>query len=356
MKLAASLALAGCLQAGAALAAPPTPSDTPASPAEAAAKPLRAPGVNTPRPQVGGDTIATATNIPALPYTDTGNTCSYTHDYDEVCPYTGSLSPDVVYQFVPPARMWVAIDLCASLYDTKVYVYENGPGHVVACNDDADCGYSGWQSYVDLVVEPGNVYYIVVDGYGSDCGEYDMTISQNLCCCAFCPPGGVAEGEPVCYDGYEDHTNGGCNSTPEVFLPAPCSADGSPVTLCGTYGGFLYGGLDYRDTDWFTVDGDCNTDGFTWCLTGDSYSTIMGYIATRPCDEITTFDEYLVLDCMEPGCLEVPAGDYILWVATAGFGPDEGCGYLYYWTTDGYDCCPVSVEPASWGEIKGSYR
>ena len=60
-------------------------------------------GIPNPQPNVGGDTIGSAVAIPALPYNDGGNTCSFNNDYDEVCPYTGSLSPDVVYSYSPAA-------------------------------------------------------------------------------------------------------------------------------------------------------------------------------------------------------------------------------------------------------------
>ena len=70
---------------------------------------------NIPNPvRQGGDTIADALIIPAVPYNDSGTTVGYTDDYDEVCPYTGSISPDVVYKYVPASAQIVNIDLCNS--------------------------------------------------------------------------------------------------------------------------------------------------------------------------------------------------------------------------------------------------
>ena len=51
-------------------------------------------GVPNPEGRVGGETIESATAIPGVPYSDSDDTCAFVHDYDEVCPYTGSLSPD----------------------------------------------------------------------------------------------------------------------------------------------------------------------------------------------------------------------------------------------------------------------
>ncbi|MHC4609760.1 MAG: hypothetical protein ACYS7M_05380, partial [Planctomycetota bacterium] len=135
-------------------------------------------------PRVGGDTCGTATAIGALPFSDSGDTCAFTDDYDEVCPYTGSTSPDVVYSYSPAANETVSISLCTgSAYDTKLYVYEGScPSAVVACNDDACPGFVSELSSsfnADVSLTAGNTYYIVVDGYAGDCGLYtiDMAVT-----------------------------------------------------------------------------------------------------------------------------------------------------------------------------------
>ena len=55
----------------------------------------------------GGDTCASATVIPSLPYTDTGTTVGKANNYDSGivtgCPYGGSTAPDAVYKFTPAA-------------------------------------------------------------------------------------------------------------------------------------------------------------------------------------------------------------------------------------------------------------
>ncbi|MBU0983461.1 MAG: hypothetical protein KKA42_06300, partial [candidate division Zixibacteria bacterium] len=125
----------------------------------------------------GGDNIATATVIPAIPYTNTGTTAGYTDDYDEVCPYTGSTAPDVVYAYTSPVEQWIDVSLCNSSYDTKAYVYENTVGVVVGCNDDA-CGDDGYKSQITSVhLQAGQTYYIVVDGYGTNSGDYIIDVT-----------------------------------------------------------------------------------------------------------------------------------------------------------------------------------
>jgi len=130
----------------------------------------------------GGDDIATATVIPSLPYTDAGTTAGYTHNYNEVCPYTATGALDVVYSFTPAVDTYIVVDLCNSSYDTKLYIYQDGetPGSPVACNDDA-CGSDGYRSLISRVqVFSGSTYYIVVDGYSSsDYGAYELNVDYT---------------------------------------------------------------------------------------------------------------------------------------------------------------------------------
>ncbi len=72
----------------------------------------------------GGDDCASAVAIPAIPFYADGFTTGFTDDYDEVCPYSGSLSPDVVYSYTPAADIIVNLTLCVGQtdYDTKLYV------------------------------------------------------------------------------------------------------------------------------------------------------------------------------------------------------------------------------------------
>lgn len=208
----------------------------------------------TPRPQLGlpGDVIATAIPIPGVPFTDSGNTCAYVDDYDEICPYGGS-GPEVVYRIDATGTWHLTLSLCASSYDTKLYVYENDVTNMIACNDDV-CGSDGFRSELyALPMTAGNTYYVVVDGYWQACGDYELEITEVYVELVPCPAGALAESEPDCADDVEDTWNGGCNSIPPVFQPLPATADGSPVSVCGTSGTFLYQGFNYRDTDWYEL-------------------------------------------------------------------------------------------------------
>jgi hypothetical protein len=203
--------------------------------------------VQPPPPPPPGNTIADAIVIPAWPYSTSGNTSvGYTNNYDDVCPYSGSTAPDVVYAFTPATDMCIDIDLCGSAYDTKLYVYENAhtPGAPFACNDDYygsgdPCG--SWVSALfGLELTGGNTYYIVVDGYGTSAGAYELSVTE--CPVPYvieCPPGSVAEIEPC-----GENLNGGCN----MPIPAFQSVNHGDI-ICGTL--WAVGGT--RDTDWYEL-------------------------------------------------------------------------------------------------------
>ncbi|MCD4691160.1 hypothetical protein K8S17_06820 [bacterium] len=318
-------------------------------------------GVNIPDGRVGGETIATATVIAGLPYTDAGNTCVFADDYDEACPYTGSTSPDCVYAFTPGVDMTVDMFLCMSSYDTKIFVYENvhTPGAPYACIDDnGDCAnfntylYQSWLTEVALFA--GNTYYIVVDGYGGDCGDYILDVYEVEECVVDCPPDALLEGEVDCYDDYDDVYNAGCNNDPEVYTTVDCSNE--QIVICGTSGVYDFAGSLYRDTDWYmlTLDEAATVTigveaefgvlcGFVdlsgGCANAAFYA---GYISGGSCTYMVT-------------SAALPAGQTPVFVSTNDWDPTFLCGSNYYLTIDGYECTSP-VEESNWGAIKALYR
>jgi len=309
-------------------------------------------GVNEPLPDQGGETIETAVEIPALPYSDSGNTCSNVDDYDEACPFINSTSPDVVYRYQPGSDVEVDIDLCASGYDTKVYVYENDSSTLVACNDDA-CGSDGFRSrLVFLPLAAGETYYIVVDGYFGACGSYDLEITEGPG--LVCPPGAQFEAEPVCFDDYKDAFNGGCNSTPNAFSFIVC---GDPATVCAEYGGYFHGpsGFQYRDTDWYELAFEFLRPGAVVTATG-VYASLFGYLDSSLGCDAPVFQDFLSVEPLVPASFVLPTNPVWIFAATSGFGAEAGaCGGDYLIVVDEYGCPIISVEEATWGSIKSRY-
>ncbi len=198
-----------------------------------------------------GDDCLNATVIPSLPYSDTGTTVGANDDYDEICPYDAPGSPDVVYSYTPSSDIAVRIDLCDSSYDTKVYVYEDTcgayqSGTQIACNDDF-CGYYGVRSKLYASLTGGSTYYIVVDGYGGESGEYNLYIDQFVLTEAgdTCEEAAVIPALPYSATGLTVNANNNYNEvcpddvfTPDapdvVFSYTPIVNEVVDINLCGS--------------------------------------------------------------------------------------------------------------------------
>jgi hypothetical protein len=304
--------------------------------------------------RVTGDTVGDPFIVGALPFTTTGNTCGFINDYDCACPYTGSTSADVVYKWVATVGYGViTVNLCASTYDTKVYVY-NSSMAVIACSDD----FCSFQSFVCVPVTLGATYYIVVDGYGGACGNYDMQISPYAGCALACEPGAMLEGEPTCYDGYNDVYNGGCNSTPfPVFqIIEPTCAD---ITICGTTGVFEMDTGMYRDTDWFQMDitttsyiclsGDAETSCYFFIIDGRGGcpGTTVAYGFAGPCAPVADI------------CYNCDPGTWWAWVGPTSWGSggcNGWCGSVYNLTISGYGGNVTPAASTTWGRVKDMFQ
>lgn len=308
-------------------------------------------------PRQGGDTIASATVIGGLPYTDVGTTAGYVHNYDEVCPYTGSLSPDVVYSYVAGAGIAaIKIDLCYSSFDTKVYVYENAQGNLIACNDDfyfaLPC-YTYSSALESVAVTAGNTYYIVVDGYGSASGSYQLDVTEVAAPTPFdCPAGALQENEPPCQDGYTDGWNGGCNSTPAVWQAVDAQANGCAI-LCGwscTY--VAPNGYSSRDTDWFESIGTGVTVNLTSVaefalqsiLIYGTNCNALGYVIATSGPGVPNTLSYLINN----------GAPVWTWEGAQGFSGVPNSQYKF-------EICGIQgginpTETTSWGSLKNQYK
>ncbi|TWT40299.1 hypothetical protein RAS1_40070 [Phycisphaerae bacterium RAS1] len=274
----------------------------------------------------GGDTCASATALAgALPITVSGTTIGYANDYDEVCPFTGSTSPDVVYSYSPTTDILVEINLCASFYDTKVYVYQGSCGSgAIACNDDGCPGSppDAYRSRIpQLQMAFGETYYIVVDGYFGEQGDYSLTLSERIPVVIECPPNGIQENEANC--GLPtDTVNGGCNSIPPVFTNISCGQ-----TICGS--GAFDGGL--RDTDWFQLVLTTDTLVTQTCVA--AFPVVIGIVDTGgipDCSLATALNPFAVGGANEQIAISacLPAGTYWFFVG-AQFAELVACPSSY---------------------------
>lgn len=146
-------------------------------------------------------------------------------------------------------------------FDTKISVYcapcADDPMDLVcvtANNDDSGVGNNACdtppvgngRSSAIWCSEVGSEYLILVhgdEGVLDPIGDFTLIVTDNNIPCdeespcegdgmmLECPQDAIIEDEPVCFDGYIDNTNGGCESDPPAFQTINCGD-----TICGTSG------------------------------------------------------------------------------------------------------------------------
>jgi len=312
----------------------------------------------------GGETFEDAVPILELPFHDTGNTSDNIDDYAEMCPY-GSWAPDVVYSYIPDEDSTISIDLCLSLYDTAIFVWDID-GQLVACNDDfymndPPCG--NYTSKIeDVPVMAGETYYITVDGYTNDSGEYVLDVDYDYCpglCDLICV--GFPEGEPPLVDGYIDHYNIGCNDNSGLnpFQALEGDANGE-LLFCGKTGWYSSeAGTPNRDTDWFTaVIGPTGT--IEWIVDGE-WETNIFQLGPLDCESVGVLQDLTVGPCQPDVMIieGIPGEEIWLWVGPSVYNPPSGFSgfeYNYVATFSGLQPGPVATRTATFGSIKSMYR
>lgn len=143
--------------------------------------------------------------------------------------------------------------------------------------------------------------------------SYTVDITECGVCDVVCPPGGILEGEPPCGDEYVDNYNGGCNSTPYIF-----QAINDGDTICGESGTYLFGGSNYRDTDWYELV-LTEEKQLTWCAVAEFPVLIFIIDGTAGCDGVILTSG--TADPCDTVCIQytVPAGTYWMWIGPSVF-------------------------------------
>ena len=311
----------------------------------------------------GGEDIATAIPIDGLPFNDTGNTSDNVDDYDEICPYNGSTSPDVVYSYTPLNEELLTIDLCGSSFDTKVYVWDSAM-YPVACNDDFyyddQCGdYVSRIEAVSLMAE--ETYYIIIDGYGGDSGDYTLSIYPQLpppFCSIECNDD---EGEPDLVDGYYDAFNNGCANSPNGINFSEFIGDGAGELEFGARSGWFIdsGGVTRQDMDWYTIIiGPTGVVEWTLDAEQETYGAKLG---PNNCTEVAVVERMLNEPCIPMTMtIEGTAGE-LVWLRVWPrfyYAPYYFIGFEYNYLNSftGLMEGSVSVDNISFSRIKSLYR
>ncbi len=119
-----------------------------------------------------GDDINDPIVVSSLPYSNTGDN---SYCYSNQNPVYSS--PDVYYRLLPnPLMESISVSLCGSLFDTFLSVIDAN-GNILAFNDDSDeCGS---QSSLTFNTNGVGIAYIIVEGWGSQMGNYSILIEGN---------------------------------------------------------------------------------------------------------------------------------------------------------------------------------
>ncbi|HXU35335.1 MAG TPA: choice-of-anchor D domain-containing protein [Blastocatellia bacterium] len=137
------------------------------------------------RGRPANDTCATATVIDTsrLPFSTLGTTFGAANDLDPgTSCFTQVLSTrggDVVYQFTPADTQLYIIEVVPSgNFDTSLYVTTDCS--TIAGCISADVGGSGATETIRHSLNAGTTYFIVVDGFGGDAGDFLFSLTPSM--------------------------------------------------------------------------------------------------------------------------------------------------------------------------------
>ncbi|WP_264792805.1 fibronectin type III domain-containing protein [Aureispira anguillae] len=133
----------------------------------------------TPCALVPGDTPDDAIMVTSLPYSTTGKTDSCYMDS------RGNASADVWYQYIlAPCTDSLTVSLCGSAFDTYLRIFASDTTTQIFANDD-NCSTQS-EIVIDVTasstINSGDTIFILVEGYSSNEGAYNLNISDVIQC------------------------------------------------------------------------------------------------------------------------------------------------------------------------------
>ena len=264
---------------------------------------------------------ACAAAIPvACGQTVNGSTDFATADNAGTC-VTTNTAPGVWYQLVGPSTGNVTASLCGAgtNYDSKISVYTGSCGALtcVTGNDD----FCGLQSEVTFTSTPGQIYYILVHGFGTASGDFDLAIT--------CPNpitnDDVCGATPVTFG-----TTAFDNTTATAQTGEPDPGAGTDVSSCNSQDGWCSFELDVDNSVWFTFQAPASG---CVSIVADGFDSQVALWDVTDCNDFTTFVEIAAND---------DSGDDIVPTANLFSGGiiEAAClipGRTYYIQVDGYN-------------------
>lgn len=263
------------------------------------------------------DVCAAATPI-ACGQTISGTTVAATVDNASTC-VTTNTSPGVWYQLIGPPTGLVTASLCNNTsYDSKLSVYTGGCGALtcVTGNDD----FCGLQSEVNFSATPGQIYYILVHGFGASTGTFDLFID----CPNPIPNDDVCNATPVTFG-----STAFANNTATAQANEPNPGPGTGLASCNSQDGWCSFELDVDNSVWFTFQAPASG---CVSIVADGFDSQVALWDATDCNDFTTFVEIAAND---------DSGDDIVPTANLFSGGiiEAAClipGRTYYIQVDGF--------------------
>ncbi|MCB0457059.1 MAG: proprotein convertase P-domain-containing protein, partial [Flavobacteriaceae bacterium] len=176
--------------------------------------------------------------------TVSGTTVGATFDGVGTCG-TSNTAPGVWYTFAGFDGQATLSTCNQASYDSKISVFSGSCGSLVCVggNDDG-LGCSGFTSLLNVCVEAGETYYVLVHGFGSAVGTFDLTLTCTPSTVALtCPPSMNVEGcdisdAPAPFANFTEFQNAGgsgVGNTATFTLINETNSGGFPVTITRTY-------------------------------------------------------------------------------------------------------------------------
>ena len=237
----------------------------------------------------GGDTFADAIAI-TLPYNGSGSTMGYANDYgpfddnsNMVCDWGSSsywgLASDVVYKLTLTETTNIFVDLENSTYDTALGVYDSTDTALVVANDD----YNNLQSFLHCEL-PSGTYYIVVDGYSTSEGDYEIMVDEY-----------VQPEEVAFIELSEEEAEPGDNVSVAVNVDAAGYMVTSGLSLVLNAAEFEFAGFQNHHVDFTGISLDASFDG--WSMDYNNTDSVL-YVAMAGANGVhmTDFGTMFTLD------------------------------------------------------------
>lgn len=234
----------------------------------------------------GNDACAGATPV-ACGSSVTGSTVGASVDNAGTC-VTTNTAPGVWYQVIGTGGIITATTCNAGTnYDTKLSVF-TGSCAALTCvtgnDDDFSCSFSGLRSTASWSSTPGQIYYVLVHGFGSATGAFELSVD------CITPPANddVCSPQPVTFGTTSFDNRFAGAQTGEVNPGA-----GTGASSCQSQDGWCSFELDVDNSLWFTFQAPASG---CVSIAADGFDSQLALYSATNCNDFTTFTEIAAND------------------------------------------------------------